>query len=194
MYKSSLRSSLSPLLKKCASGSNRSRSIAAASTMHYISWTPSVSWSSLENSTPCMPNKRSMSTTAKLFQVDHDPSEIKKKFRTMLAEEREQAKLGGGMNRIQKQHKRGSLTARERLELLYDNGTFNELDQLKAHRCTEFQMDEKKFPGDGIGMFIVSSIHESTTRYDSSSCFSSFLCCPFALLAGGLNVDSDGVR
>jgi Carboxyl transferase domain len=115
-----------------------------------------------------------MSATAKPFQVDHDPSEIKKKFRTLLAEEREQAKLGGGMNRIQKQHKRGSLTARERLELLYDNGTFHELDQLKAHRCTEFEMDEKKFPGDGIGMLLLKNepwISDSATSSSSRSLF-----------------------
>ena len=75
---------------------------------------------------------------------------IKSAFREKLAEERTKAKLGGGQNRIDRQHARGSLTARERLELLFDTDTFFELDQLKAHRCTEFGMADKEFPGDGI--------------------------------------------
>lgn len=79
-----------------------------------------------------------------------DPSLIKLKFKERLAKERELAKLGGGVKRIEKQHERGSLTARERLELLFDKGSFQEVDQLKAHRCTEFGMSDKKFPGDGI--------------------------------------------
>lgn len=79
-----------------------------------------------------------------------DPALIKLKFKERLAKEREQAKMGGGEQRIAKQHERGSLTARERLELLFDEGSFQEVDQLKAHRCTEFGMAEKKFPGDGI--------------------------------------------
>jgi propionyl-CoA carboxylase beta chain len=58
--------------------------------------------------------------------------------------------MGGGQKRIDKQHQKGSLTARERLELLFDEGTFHELDQLKAHRCHEFGMDDKNFPGDGV--------------------------------------------
>lgn len=79
-----------------------------------------------------------------------DPSLIKLQFKERLAKEREQAQLGGGEKRIERQHERGSLTARERLELLFDKGSFQEVDQLKAHRCTEFDMTEKKFPGDGI--------------------------------------------
>ncbi|KAI2489465.1 Carboxyl transferase domain [Fragilaria crotonensis] len=67
-----------------------------------------------------------------------------------LADERENAILGGGEKRIRKLHDRGSLTARERLELLFDEGTFAELDQLKAHRCVEFGMDKLHIPGDGI--------------------------------------------
>lgn len=79
-----------------------------------------------------------------------DPSLIKLQFQERLAQEREQALLGGGVERIAKQHAKGSLTARERLELLFDKGTFKEVDQLKAHRCTEFGMEEKNFPGDGV--------------------------------------------
>jgi Carboxyl transferase domain len=79
-----------------------------------------------------------------------DPSLIKGAFRQLLAEERQKALLGGGIKRIEKLHARGSLTARERLELLFDAGTFQELDQLKSHRCTEFDMDKSHIPGDGI--------------------------------------------
>jgi propionyl-CoA carboxylase beta chain len=79
-----------------------------------------------------------------------EPSLIKAAFREQLAQEREKSLLGGGERRIDKLHARGSLTARERLELLFDDGSFQEMDQLKAHRCTEFGMDEVHMPGDGI--------------------------------------------
>jgi hypothetical protein len=82
--------------------------------------------------------------------IPRDPSLIKGAFRQQLAEERQKALLGGGVKRIEKLHARGSLTARERLELLFDVGTFQELDQLKSHRCTEFDMDKLHIPGDGI--------------------------------------------
>jgi hypothetical protein len=78
------------------------------------------------------------------------PSIIKAKFKDRLQAEREAALMGGGQKRIDRQHAKGSLTARERIELLFDDGTFQELDQLKAHRCTEFGMADKQFPGDGI--------------------------------------------
>jgi propionyl-CoA carboxylase beta chain len=58
--------------------------------------------------------------------------------------------LGGGDARIQKQHDKGKLTARERMALLFDDGTFREYDRLKAHRCTEFGMDAESYPGDGV--------------------------------------------
>jgi acetyl-CoA carboxylase carboxyltransferase component len=67
-----------------------------------------------------------------------------------LREKREQAELGGGKKRIKAQHKKGKLTARERLELLLDPGTFKELDVFVTHRTSDFGMDEKKFPGDGV--------------------------------------------
>jgi len=65
---------------------------------------------------------------------------------------RKRALLGGGEEKIAKQHARGSLTARERLDLLFDNGSFAEVDQMKVHRCQEFGMDkeENKIPGDGV--------------------------------------------
>ncbi len=62
----------------------------------------------------------------------------------------EEAKLGGGLKAIEKQHAKGKLTARERLELLYDPGTFIETDMFVTHRATEFGMDKKKAFGDGV--------------------------------------------
>lgn len=67
-----------------------------------------------------------------------------------LREKRKQAQLGGGEARIEAQHKKGKLTARERLDLLLDPGSFNELDVFVTHRTTDFGMGDKKFPGDGV--------------------------------------------
>ncbi len=74
---------------------------------------------------------------------------LEEKFR-LIEEKKKQAELGGGEDRIKKQHESGKLTARERLEILLDPGTFNEIDKLVVHRCTEFDMDKKKIPGDGV--------------------------------------------
>src|SRR5260221_9118620 len=63
---------------------------------------------------------------------------------------KEIARLGGGQKRIDAQHKKGKLTARERLDLLLDPGTFNELDMFVTHRSTDFGLDEQKIPGDGV--------------------------------------------
>jgi len=63
---------------------------------------------------------------------------------------REEAKLGGGQKRIEEQHAKGKLTARERIEHLLDAGSFNELDQFVVHQCTEFGIGDKKIPGDGV--------------------------------------------
>src|SRR6201997_5838363 len=67
-----------------------------------------------------------------------------------LEERRAGAKLGGGEKRIEAQHKRGKLTARERLELLLDRGSFEEFDMFVEHRTSEFGMDKTKIPGDGV--------------------------------------------
>ena len=58
--------------------------------------------------------------------------------------------LGGGLERIKKQHAQGKLTARERLDLLLDKGSFKELDMFVTHQCTHFDMDKKKQLGDGV--------------------------------------------
>src|SRR5437667_5620600 len=67
-----------------------------------------------------------------------------------LEERRAGAKLGGGEKRIEAQHKRGKLTARERVELLMDKGSFEEFDMFVEHRTIEFGMDQTKIPGDGV--------------------------------------------
>ncbi|MCA9235912.1 MAG: acyl-CoA carboxylase subunit beta, partial [Planctomycetales bacterium] len=67
-----------------------------------------------------------------------------------LAEKRAAAELGGGPKRIEAQHAKGKLTARERIELLLDPGTFEEWDMFVEHRCSDFGMKEQTIPGDGV--------------------------------------------
>ncbi len=67
-----------------------------------------------------------------------------------LAEKEHAAESGGGPDRIAKQHASGKLTARERIELLLDPGSFVELDKFVVHRCSDFGMEEQKFLGDGV--------------------------------------------
>jgi acetyl-CoA carboxylase beta subunit len=93
-------------------------------------------------------------------ELESEPSSVKAAFRQNLEELRQRALLGGGSQKIAKQHARGSLTARERLDLLFDAGSFAEVDQMKVHRCQEFGMDkeENKIPGDGVVTGHVSSM------------------------------------
>ena len=67
-----------------------------------------------------------------------------------LEEKRAAAELGGGAKRIEAQHAKGKLTARERIELLLDEGSFEEWDMFVEHRCTDFGMAEQTVPGDGV--------------------------------------------
>ncbi len=67
-----------------------------------------------------------------------------------LDEKRHQARLGGGEKRIEAQHKKGKLTARERIELLLDPDSFEEWDMFVEHRCTDFGMEKQSPPGDGV--------------------------------------------
>ncbi|MGI9524850.1 MAG: acyl-CoA carboxylase subunit beta [Hyphomicrobiaceae bacterium] len=67
-----------------------------------------------------------------------------------LERRRDEARLGGGQKRIDAQHGRGKLTARERIELLLDENSFEEFDMFVEHRCTDFGMQETKIPGDGV--------------------------------------------
>ncbi len=62
----------------------------------------------------------------------------------------QQAEAGGGVERVDKQHSSGKKTARERIAILLDPGTFNEIDKLVTHRATDFGIDKQKIPGDGL--------------------------------------------
>lgn len=68
----------------------------------------------------------------------------------MLEEKRAKARLGGGQRRIDSQHKKGKLTARERIDLFLDEGSFEEWDMFVEHRCTDFGMEKDHTPGDGV--------------------------------------------
>lgn len=67
-----------------------------------------------------------------------------------LSQRRNHAMLGGGQDRIDAQHSKGKLTARERLDLLLDDQSFSEFDMLKQHRCQDFGMEKQQIPGDGV--------------------------------------------
>ena len=67
-----------------------------------------------------------------------------------LEQRRETARMGGGQKRIDAQHARGKLTARERVDLLLDEGSFEEFDMFVTHRCTDFGMEKQKPAGDGV--------------------------------------------
>ena len=71
------------------------------------------------------------------------------KIKELIAK-REQARLGGGEKAIDKQHQRGKYTARERIEMLVDEGSFEEYDMFKLHRCHNFGMEKKQYLGDGV--------------------------------------------
>jgi propionyl-CoA carboxylase beta chain len=88
--------------------------------------------------------------SSRFLSTAPNPSQIKQKFAEALKEENRLAELGGGEKRIENQHKKGKLTARERLELLLDDGSFREYDKLKSHRCTDFGMEKQQHPGDGV--------------------------------------------
>eukprot|EP01029_Cantina_marsupialis_P009899 TRINITY_DN227_c0_g1_i1.p1 TRINITY_DN227_c0_g1~~TRINITY_DN227_c0_g1_i1.p1 ORF type:complete len:543 (+),score=125.06 TRINITY_DN227_c0_g1_i1:32-1630(+) len=78
------------------------------------------------------------------------PFERKVIFNERLNAAREESKLGGGAKRIAKQHERGKLTARERIDILLDEGSFREVDALKKHNCHEFNMEKQRPAGDGV--------------------------------------------
>ena len=67
-----------------------------------------------------------------------------------LEKKRAEARVGGGQRRIDAQHKKGKLTARERIDILFDKGSFEEWDMFVEHRSTDFGMAEQKVPGDGV--------------------------------------------
>src|SRR5881394_1531280 len=72
------------------------------------------------------------------------------KMLEVLERRRAAARVGGGQRRIDAQHAKGKLTARERLDVLLDPGSFEELDMFVEHRSTDFGMEGQKVPGDGV--------------------------------------------
>ena len=77
-------------------------------------------------------------------------NDIEEKFKEHLQEKLEEGKLGGGIKRIDAQHKKGKLTARERVELLMDPGSFEGVGALVTHRTKDVGMEDQKFYGDGV--------------------------------------------
>src|SRR3954469_15986660 len=67
-----------------------------------------------------------------------------------LERRHKEAEAGGGAQRIAKQHEAGKLTARERIDVLLDPGSFTEIDKFVTHRCNDFGMEKQKVPGDGV--------------------------------------------
>jgi propionyl-CoA carboxylase beta chain len=67
-----------------------------------------------------------------------------------LKKRKQKSKLGGGQDKTEAQHKKGKLTARERIELLVDEGSFEEIDMFVKHRATDFGIGSKRYPGDGV--------------------------------------------
>ena len=93
---------------------------------------------------------QTFATTDPAEQSLDTPMGLKNAFRARLRVMREEAKVGGGEARIAKQHAQGKLTARERIDLLFDDGTFREYDKFVTHHCTKFGMGDKKILGDGV--------------------------------------------
>jgi propionyl-CoA carboxylase beta chain len=83
--------------------------------------------------------------------MSQQPSESPRSDRVAeLTERSQKARLGGGAERIERQHKSGKWTARERIDFLLDEGSFEEFDQFVVHRSTDFGLDRQKYPGDGV--------------------------------------------
>ena len=79
-----------------------------------------------------------------------DPTNPTDVIRARLSELNDEAELGGGQRRIDRHHDQGKFTARERIDMLLDPGTFIEFDKLKTHRCTDFNMQKQQIHGDGV--------------------------------------------
>jgi acetyl-CoA carboxylase carboxyltransferase component len=77
------------------------------------------------------------------------PTQAKSKL-DILRERKLKAEEGGGAARIEKQHASGKMTARERIEFLLDDATFEEFDKLVVHRSKDFGLDSQLYPGDGV--------------------------------------------
>lgn len=89
-------------------------------------------------------------STAGIRTMNEKDTENAKDNAQVFKQKEKEAELGGGKARIAKQHESGKLTARERINLLLDKGSFEELDKFVVHRCRDFGMENKKFLGDGV--------------------------------------------
>jgi len=85
----------------------------------------------------------------------------------LLQQKRSESEQGGGQERIATQHQKGKMTARERLDVLLDPGSFVELDRFVTHRATDFGLDEQKVLGDGVPPKTVKSCEKTYTRRPS---------------------------
>ena len=86
-----------------------------------------------------------MATSEGKIEVKEKSDGLKK-----LVEKNTAAFAGGGAERIERQHASGKMTARERIEFLLDDGTFEEFDRFKKHRSQDFGMQDQQYPGDGV--------------------------------------------
>ena len=82
--------------------------------------------------------------------LSRHPLIISFRVKQRIEEARAAALLGGGVKRIAAQHKKGKLTARERIGLLCDPGSFVEYDMFMEHTCSDFGMEKEKYPGDSV--------------------------------------------
>src|SRR6266496_2448160 len=90
-------------------------------------------------------------STGPVAEASHSPGGAALPQKVLdLRRRKAQALLGGGQRRIDQQHARGKLTARERIELLLDPGSFEETDMLVTHRSTDFGLDKQRYLGDGV--------------------------------------------
>lgn len=87
---------------------------------------------------------------ADVENVDVENADLENAALQELETRLEAARLGGGADRIERQHAAGKLTARERIDLLLDGDSFVEIDALVTHRCTDFGMEKQRIPGDGV--------------------------------------------
>ena len=89
-----------------------------------------------------------------------------------LRHRQSQAEQGGGADRIAQQHRKGKLTARERLDLLLDAGSFVELDRFVTHRATGFGLADQKYPGDGVVTEVSAQLPASPSLQTLQTCAS----------------------
>ncbi|KAF0979070.1 hypothetical protein FDP41_002140 [Naegleria fowleri] len=137
-----------PLIQKTSSSSSTSSSSLCTGMMGQ---TQKVNFSTQLRG--CLGNKGPtvIDTSGVMDLPDRkSPSDILRSLQEKVDAVKKEAKLGGGLERIEKQHQKGKLTARERIDLLLDEGSFREYDAFVRHRCTDFGMEKDRPAGDGV--------------------------------------------